>query len=90
MTPPPAVHYDARSEVRSKGVGFYAFSRDEEGRKREMEGLEGMREGTERERREREEREGRRREALEERKRVIRVKREEKLAEAFLEGLDGG
>lgn len=90
MTPPPAVHYDASSEVRSKGVGFYAFSRDEEMRKREMDGLEGLRDATERERREREERAERRRVAVEERKRVIMKKREEKLAERFLDGLDGG
>lgn len=90
MTPPPAVHYDANSEVRSKGVGFYAFSKDEGERMREMEGLEGLREGTERERKEKQERAEKRREALEERKKVIRRKREEKLAEAFLDGLDGG
>ena len=29
-TPPPEVHYDASKEVRSKGVGFYQFSQDEE------------------------------------------------------------
>lgn len=89
MTPPPAVHYDANSEVRSKGVGFYAFSRDEKTRQREMAGLEGMRDSTERERKEREERAEKRRVMLEERKKVIRAKKEAKLAERFLDGLDG-
>ncbi|OBU01290.1 hypothetical protein VE01_00332 [Pseudogymnoascus verrucosus] len=43
-TPPEAVHYDSRKEVRSRGVGFYQFSR--EGRGGEMEGLEGLRRET--------------------------------------------
>ena len=89
MTPPEEVHYDASKEVRSKGVGFYAFSRDSEGRRKEMEALEREREGTERGRREREERKERRRREVEERKRVIERKRGERLAERFLDGLDG-
>ena len=28
-TPPEEVHYDARTEVRAKGVGFFQFSRDQ-------------------------------------------------------------
>lgn len=50
LTPPPASHYDANSEIRSKGVGFYAFSREEGERKREMEALERQRQETERKR----------------------------------------
>lgn len=88
MTPPEEVHYDASSEVRSKGVGFYAFSKDGEGRKREMEALRREREETERGKREREERKERRRRELEERRRVIEEKRGERLAERFLDGLD--
>ena len=89
VTPPEEVHYDATKEVRSKGVGFYQFSGDKAGRRREMEGLEGERRETERRRGEREGRkEGRRRE-VEERRRVIREKRGEKMAERFLDGLDG-
>ena len=87
-TPPEEVHYDASTEVRSKGVGFYGFSRDGEGRRREMEALRGEREATERGRREREERKGRRREAVEERRRAIAEKRGERLAERFLDELD--
>lgn len=88
MTPPEEVHYDASSEVRSKGVGFYAFSKDGEGRKREMEALRREREETERGKREREERKERRRREVEERRRVIEEKRGERLAERFLDGLD--
>lgn len=88
MTPPEEVHYDARSEVRSKGVGFYGFSKDGAGRKREMEALGREREETERGRREGEERRGRRERELEERRRVVAEKRGQRLAERFLDGLD--
>lgn len=88
VTPPEEVHYDAGTEVRSKGVGFYRFSQDGEGRRREMEALGREREETERGRREREERRAERREAVEERRRVIKRMREERLAERFLDGLD--
>lgn len=88
MTPPEEVHYDASKEVRSKGVGFYSFSKDGEGRRREMEALGREREETERGKREREERKEERRKAVEERLRAIARKREEKLADRFLDGLD--
>ncbi len=88
MTPPEEVHYDASKEVRSKGVGFYNFSKDGEGRKREMEALGREREETERGKREREERRERRKREVEERRRVIMRKRGERLAERFLDGLD--
>ena len=87
MTPPDEVHYDASKEVRSKGVGFYNFSRDKEGRQREMEALEKEREQTERGRKEREERVEKRKKEIEERRRIIGEKREKKLADAFLDGL---
>lgn len=48
LTPPPEVHYDANSEIRSKGVGFYAFSRDGGERSREMDALRRERSKTER------------------------------------------
>lgn len=89
-TPPEEVHYDASKEVRSKGVGFYAFSQDKEGREREMEGLGREREETERAKREREERKERKRREMEDRKREIGRRREEKLAERFLRQLDAG
>lgn len=48
LTPPEEVHYDASKEIRSKGVGFYQFSRDEGERKRQMEELGRERGETER------------------------------------------
>lgn len=45
-------HYDASKEVRAKGAAFYAFSKDEEQRRKEMEGLRIAREETEKTRRE--------------------------------------
>ncbi|KAL9070362.1 MAG: hypothetical protein Q9161_004920 [Pseudevernia consocians] len=88
VTPPEEVHYDASKEVRSKGVGFYSFSQDGEGRRREMDALQKEREETQRGRREREERKARRLRDVEERRRVIAEKRGERLAERFLDGLD--
>ena len=87
MTPPEEVHYDASKEVRIKGVGFYNFSQDKEGRQREMEALEKEREETERGRMEREERATKRKKKIEERRRIIGEKRGKKLADAFLDGL---
>ncbi|KAL8679468.1 MAG: hypothetical protein Q9186_004244 [Xanthomendoza sp. 1 TL-2023] len=84
LTPPEETHYDASKEIRSKGVGFYAFSKEEAERRREMGELEGMRGETERVVREREERKEKRKREVEERKRVIGKKREERLADRFL------
>ncbi|EJD06409.1 uncharacterized protein FOMMEDRAFT_151670 [Fomitiporia mediterranea MF3/22] len=44
---PLEAHYDASREVRAKGAAFYAFSKDEEARAREMEALKKAREETE-------------------------------------------
>lgn len=38
-TPPETSHYDAEAEVRNRGTGFYAFSRDEGERKKQMDAL---------------------------------------------------
>ncbi len=89
MTPPEEVHYDASKEIRSKGVGFYQFSKDSDGRKQEMEALERERAETERGRREREERKEAKKKQVEERKKMIASKRGEKLADRFLDSLDG-
>ncbi|PBK75595.1 hypothetical protein ARMSODRAFT_927679 [Armillaria solidipes] len=43
---PLGVHYDASSEVRAKGAGFYQFSGDEETRQKQMEELRATREET--------------------------------------------
>ncbi|TGJ75788.1 hypothetical protein E0Z10_g10953, partial [Xylaria hypoxylon] len=70
-TPPPDTHFDGRAEIRTKGTGFYQFSRDEATRAKEMENLKAERENTERIRREREtEKEKRRREIEERRKKL--------------------
>ncbi|KAL8649159.1 MAG: hypothetical protein Q9210_004566 [Variospora velana] len=87
LTPPPETHYDASKEIRSKGVGFYAFSQDEAERKREMAELERQRGETERVKREQEERKERREREVEERRRMVRKMREEKLADRFLREL---
>lgn len=86
-TPPEMKHYEADKEIRSKGVGFYAFSKDEGLRTKEMEELERERVETERVRREREAKKEERRRELEERRRVLGEKRARKQADAFLEGL---
>lgn len=87
MTPPEEVHYDASKEIRSKGVGFYSFSKDTEGRKREMEDLTRERNQTERGRNERTERLKKRKEDVEKRRKIVAEKRGEMLAERFLEEL---
>ena len=89
MTPPEEVHYDASKEVRSKGVGFYSFSKDAEGRKREMNELKKEREETEREKKEREEREKKREEELQNEMRAEAERKGQLLAEKFLDELDG-
>ncbi|EGS19891.1 uncharacterized protein CTHT_0043830 [Thermochaetoides thermophila DSM 1495] len=86
-TPPPAVHYDADKEIRTRGVGFYKFSSEEEKRQAEMKALEEERERTEQVRREREDRLAKRRKEIEERRREIAERRARKMAESFLEGL---
>ncbi|KAJ5941234.1 hypothetical protein N7516_001402 [Penicillium verrucosum] len=45
-TPPEKKHYDAETEVRNRGTGFYHFSADEEERKQQMEELRVLREET--------------------------------------------
>jgi hypothetical protein len=86
-TPPEAKHYEADKEVRSKGVGFYAFSKDEAVRKEEMEALERERTETERMRVEREARKAKKRQEVEARRKEIGEKRARKQADSFLDGL---
>lgn len=103
LTPPEMKHYEADREIRTKGVGFFQFSKDEETRTKEMANLAAERETTERERRRREEEKEVRRREVEERRRVIEErrrqvgeKRAKKMADSFLDGLaadlggDGG
>lgn len=88
-TPPEEVHYDASKEVRSKGVGFYAFSGDKEARAKEMAALGREREETERRKVEREEKLRKRREEVKRRRREVGRRRGERAAEKFLDELGG-
>lgn len=94
MTPPEMKHYDADSEIRTKGTGFFQFSKDEDTRQAEMASLEAERLNTERERARKDEEKDRRRREVEERRRVIEQRRKElgqkkarKIADSFLDGL---
>ncbi|KAK3381376.1 hypothetical protein B0H63DRAFT_475529 [Podospora didyma] len=93
-TPPPATHYQADQEIRTKGVGFYAFSKDEGLREAEMASLDGERDKTDKLREQRDEKaaarkreiEARRKE-IEERRKEIAERKAKKMADKFLEGL---
>ena len=87
MTPPEAKHYEADKEIRSKGVGFYTFSKDEATRERELEALERERLETERMRQEKAERKEKRNKEIEERRKAIGEMRAKKQADNFLNGL---
>lgn len=86
-TPPEMKHYDADHEIRSKGTGFYKFSRDEETRKQEMENLEEERKKTEGQRKEREDQKEVRRRDIENRRKEMVERRARKQADSFLDGL---
>ncbi|KAK1524248.1 uncharacterized protein CCOS01_09335 [Colletotrichum costaricense] len=86
-TPPEARHYDADSEIRTKGTGFYKFSKDEETRQKEFQGLEEERVRTEAARKEREEKKEARRKEIEQRRKEVEARRAKKMAENFLDGL---
>ncbi|KAK8069666.1 hypothetical protein PG994_006282 [Apiospora phragmitis] len=88
-TPPEDTHYDGNAEIRNKGVGFFHFSKDKEGRQKEMDSLAAERETTERIRREREAEKEKRKRKIEERRCKIGEKRAQKLAGDFLDGLAG-
>ncbi|TQN74188.1 hypothetical protein CSHISOI_01262 [Colletotrichum shisoi] len=89
-TPPEARHYDADSEIRTKGTGFYKFSKDEETRKREFRNLEDERIRTETSRKEREDKKEARRREVEQRRKDVEAKRAKRLADSFLDGLAAG
>ena len=86
-TPPPESHYDANAEVRTKGTGFYGFSKDAEIRKKEMDELENERLETERARKERDGRKEARMKDIEERKKLLADKRSNTQAEKFLDSI---
>ena len=85
-TPPPETHYDADAEVRTKGTGFYGFSKDAEGRRKEMEALERERLETEKARKDRDVRKETRRKELEDRRKLIAEQRGKAQADKFLSG----
>lgn len=86
-TPPPDTHYDGNWEIRTKGVGFYHFSKDNQERDEAMKNLEKERENTERIRKDREAEKERRKKEIEERRRKISEKRSKRMADDFLEDL---
>lgn len=86
-TPPDQKHYDADSEIRTKGVGFFKFSKDEETRTREMKELEEERQRTEQQRQTREDQKEARRREIEQRRRDMGARRAQRQADSFLEGL---
>lgn len=86
-TPPEMKHYDADHEIRTKGVGFYKFSRDEETRTKEMESLEEERRKTEEQRQQREEQRAARRREIEQRRKDMGERRAKRQADSFLDGL---
>ncbi|GFF97077.1 uncharacterized protein C140.04 [Aspergillus udagawae] len=86
-TPPEETHYDADAEVRNRGTAFYAFAKDEETRRKQMEELMSAREETQREREARQARRAERQRVKEERRRQIEELRTKRRAETFLAGL---
>ncbi|EFQ99627.1 hypothetical protein MGYG_02640 [Nannizzia gypsea CBS 118893] len=87
-TPPPETHYNAEGEVRTRGTGFYAFSQDEEIRKKEMEELMASRSETTLERDQAAMKKEAREKAKQERRKKIEELRAKKRADKFLGGLE--
>jgi hypothetical protein len=87
-TPPPDTHYDAGAEIRNKGTGFYTFSHDAEGRKKEMDALEKERLETERIRKEKDAAKEKRLKEIEERRKLIAEQKAKAQADKFLNNLD--
>jgi hypothetical protein len=83
-TPPEEMHYDADAEVRNRGTGFYAFSKDENVRRQQMEELMNARDETRRERDARRERRAERERVKDERRKKIGELRSKRQAEMFL------
>jgi hypothetical protein len=87
LTPPDMKHYEADKEIRTKGVGFYKFSKDEKTRTEQMQSLEGERLNTEKLRDEKESQKLSRKKQIEERRKEVEAKRARKMADSFLSGL---
>jgi hypothetical protein len=86
-TPPESLHYDAEAEVRTRGTGFYKFSKDAREREQEMHDLLNVRRETEKEREERGRRKAERGRVKDERRAKIRELRGKRQADKFLDGL---
>ncbi|TDZ28707.1 Uncharacterized protein C8035_v009522 [Colletotrichum spinosum] len=86
-TPPEMKHYDADSEIRTKGAGFYKFSKDEATRVAELGSLGEQRQRTEATRADHEEQRERRRREIEQRRKDVGARKAKKLADSFLDGL---
>lgn len=86
-TPPEMKHYDADHEIRTKGVGFFKFSKDEETRAHEMKSLEEERLRTEEQRKQREEQRAARRQEIEQRRKDMGERRAKRQADSFLDEL---
>ncbi|WEW55139.1 hypothetical protein PRK78_000567 [Emydomyces testavorans] len=86
-TPPPETHYDADWEIRNRGTGFYAFSKDDEVRRQEMEDLMQARGETMKERDQVSTRKEARQKAKAERLKKIEEMRGKRRAEEFLKDL---
>lgn len=87
-TPPESLHYDAEAEVRTRGTGFYKFSKDAKEREQEMHDLLNVRRETEKEREERGRRKAERDCVKDERRAKIRELRGKRQADKFLDGLE--
>ncbi|KAH8426938.1 CCDC174 family protein [Aspergillus melleus] len=86
-TPPGETHYDADAEVRNRGTGFYAFSKDETVRRQQMEELVSARDETQRAREARQKRKAEREQVKDQRRKAIGELRSKRRAEMFLAGL---
>ncbi|KNG87703.1 hypothetical protein ANOM_003888 [Aspergillus nomiae NRRL 13137] len=81
---PEETHYDADAEVRNRGTGFYAFSKDENVRRQQMEELMNARDETQREREVHRARKAERERVKDERRKKIGELRSKRQAEIFL------
>jgi hypothetical protein len=84
---PPPAHYDTKREIRNLGVGFYGFSQDEDTRKKQLEDLNKLRKDTLDSRSKVVKMKDARKEALEQRRALLKGRREKKLGR---DGKDGG
>lgn len=86
-TPPEQMHYNADGEVRNRGTGFYAFSRDETERQKQMEELKQARQETQRQRERLSARAAERQATIDDRRRQVKELRSKRLAARFLNTL---